>query len=426
MSLADLALFDGPRAVTLPFPGRPGKGRTVGDLLGPSIADDAGSLSSLSGRGHVRRLEQAMAAYLGAPHVLGVSSGTAALVVALLACRVGQGDEVIVPAYDWGAAAAAIRAIGARPRFADIDGSRLTIAPSSVEAAITHRTAAVVATHIFGQTADLDQLCTIARTHGIRVIEDCAQALGATHRGRQAGTIGDAGCYSFGPGKAITAGEGGLVAFTDGRVYERALRVSQHPRRQQAEGLPCNPFALNFRLHPLAAVLATSQITGLAALIEDRRAAAAEVGATLSAVPGLRPVPGVAGTTHAFHRYSPAYVADEWEGLSRPMAVRALMAEGVPICEGFVPVPLPVLLARGAGHRRLAASRCPVATSWCAAQGLGLALPRITEGTGPWLAQVREAIAKVARRAGELARWASRHDYPAGEEQRGHWREEIG
>lgn len=93
------------------------------------------------------------------------------------------------------------------------------------------------------------------------------------------------------------------------------------------------------------------------------------------------------------------------------------MAEGVPICEGFVPAPLPVLLARGADRRRLAASRRPVATSWCTAQGLGLVLPRMTAGTGPWLAQVRKAIVKVTRRAGELARWASGSDYPTGDEQ---------
>jgi dTDP-4-amino-4,6-dideoxygalactose transaminase len=344
-----------------------------------------------------------MATLLGRPYTLGVSSGTAALTVALLACGVGRDDEVIVSAYDWGAAVAATKAVGACPVFADIDSSRLTIDPLSVAEKVSPRTVAIVVTHLYGQPADLNALCSMARSRGLSVIEDCAQALGAKHGKRHVGTLGDAGCYSLGPGKAIAAGEGGLVVFSSESLYNRALELSQHPFRQRAEGLAENPFATNFRLHPLAAAIAIGQLPQLTQRIQDRQTAAAAVGDLLSSCPGLRAVPHISGTTHTYHRYSPTYVPEEWANQPRDVVVRALAAEGVPVNEGFLPAPLPTLMARGPKGQHKAAECYPVTSHKCTTDALGFVLPRIVMGAEPWFHQVKSAIVKVAHNLAVLS-----------------------
>ncbi len=171
----------------------------------------------------VATFERELARYMGAKYALAVTSGTAALHVALTALGAGPGDEVIMPAWGWYACYNAIVMTGALPVFAETDES-LTIDPDDIERKITPRTKAVMALHLAGCPADMDRIMAVARKHRIRVLEDAAQSVGAAYKGKRVAAIGDIGIFSFQISKTITAGEGGAVLTSDSRLFERASR----------------------------------------------------------------------------------------------------------------------------------------------------------------------------------------------------------
>ena len=169
-------------------------------------------------------LEKEAAALLGTDYVLAVSSGTAALEIVLGAAGIGPGDEVIVPAWSWISCFTAVVRCGARPVLAEVDAS-LCLDPAEIARLTTPRTRAVMVIHYQGAAADLDPIVLAAHRRGLFVIEDCAESPGATYRGRRVGTWGDAAIFSFQHNKPMTAGEGGLIATRDLRLYERAVRL---------------------------------------------------------------------------------------------------------------------------------------------------------------------------------------------------------
>jgi dTDP-4-amino-4,6-dideoxygalactose transaminase len=173
----------------------------------------------------VAAFEKAFAPYCQAEHAMGVSNGTSALHLALLAAGVGRGDEVITTPFTFIASVSAIDYTGAQPVFVDIDPSSFTIDPAKIEAAITPRTKAILPVHLYGRIADMDPILEIAKRHNLVVIEDAAQAHGAEYKGRRAGSMGDLGCFSFYPGKNLGAyGEGGAVT-TNNPEYARKVRI---------------------------------------------------------------------------------------------------------------------------------------------------------------------------------------------------------
>ncbi len=173
----------------------------------------------------VAAFETAFAAYCGVGNAIGVSSGTSALHLALLAAGVGEGDEVITVPFTFVATVAAIRYTGAKPVFIDINPHSFTMDPEQVEAAITKKTKVIMPVHLYGQCADMDPILEIAKKHNLVVIEDAAQAHGAVYKGRKAGSMGDLGCFSFYPGKNLGAyGEGGMVT-TNNLEYARTIRM---------------------------------------------------------------------------------------------------------------------------------------------------------------------------------------------------------
>lgn len=179
------------------------------------------------GGSYVEAFEREMAEYLGVKHAIGCSSGTAALMLALRACGVGPGDEVITTPFTFFATAEAVAAIGAVPVFVDVRQDDYTIDPEKIEAAVTERTKAILPVHIFGAPCEMDRILEIARGHGLRVIEDAAQAAGSAYKGKKAGALGDIGCFSFYPTKNLGGcGDGGLVTTGDDdlAVILRALR----------------------------------------------------------------------------------------------------------------------------------------------------------------------------------------------------------
>ena len=171
----------------------------------------------------VLRFEEAFAKYMGARFALAVTSGTAALDCAVAGLGIGPGDEVIVPAYTWWSDYTCVVHAGALPVFADIDRT-FNLDPADFERKITPRTKAVIAVHLLGGPCDMDPIMEIARKHKVAVLEDCAQCVGGSYRGKKLGSIGDVGIYSFQINKMITSGEGGAVVSSDPLIYERAAR----------------------------------------------------------------------------------------------------------------------------------------------------------------------------------------------------------
>jgi dTDP-4-amino-4,6-dideoxygalactose transaminase len=184
----------------------------------------------------VESFEAAFARYCEVPHAVGVGSGTAALQLALLACGAGPGDEVITSSFTFIATAEAITHAGARPVLVDIDPVTYNLVPERVEAAVGPRTKAIVPVHLFGRPAEMDHIGDIARRHGLRVIEDAAQAHGARYRGRRVGGFGDAACFSFYPGKNLGAyGDAGMVVTRDDEIAARLRLLRDHGRRSKYE-----------------------------------------------------------------------------------------------------------------------------------------------------------------------------------------------
>lgn len=209
----------------------------------------------------VNDFECAFAAYCGTAQAVGVGSGTDALMLTLMALGVGPGDEVITVSHTAVATAAAILACGAMPVLVDIDPVLYTLEPARLAEAITPRSKAIIAVHLYGQAADLDAIEPVAKNAGLALIEDCAQAAGGTHRGRRLGSIGVAGCFSFFPTKNLGAiGDAGLVLTADAALAERVRRIRQYgwdaSRRTHEIGL-------NSRLDPLQAAILTVKLPHL-------------------------------------------------------------------------------------------------------------------------------------------------------------------
>lgn len=224
------------------------------------------------GPSKAEELEQAFAAFMGVPHALAVSSGTAALIAGLHGIGVGPGDEVIIPAYTWIASAAAVMAAGAVPVVAEVDET-LTLDPEDTERKISPYTRAIMAVHMRGAPCRMDELMALARRYGLKLVEDTAQADGASYKGRRLGTIGDVGCFSLQFNKIITAGEGGMVVARDEEVWKRALMyhdVIGGQRFPPADTL-CG---VNYRLSELQAAVALVQLRrldGLLAAMRERK-----------------------------------------------------------------------------------------------------------------------------------------------------------
>ena len=196
-----------------------------------ALADVLSSTHFIMGP-NVSEFEKEAAQYLGVNHAISCNSGTDALHLALRACEISQGDEVITTAFTFAATVEAICYVGATPVFADIDPITFNITAKTIEAAITNKTKAILPVHIFGQTADMRSICKLAKDHNLKIIEDCAQSFGARHESKQTGSFGDAGCFSFFPSKNLGCyGDGGLFTTNSEALAERFMLLKLHGSR---------------------------------------------------------------------------------------------------------------------------------------------------------------------------------------------------
>lgn len=220
--------------------------------------------------------EKELAQYLGCADVLLVSSGTAALHVALLALDIGPGDAVVVPDFTFPATANVVAMVGAKPVIVDVDPGTYTLSVKKFEAVVKawrgpQRLKAVMPVHEFGCPAEMEAIQRIAKAHGLFVVEDAACALGATYRGRMVGTLGDIGCFSFHPRKTLTTGEGGALATNDAEMARRFRRLRNHGMERTPEGMQFFEPATNYRLTNFQAALGRRQLPHLDGWIRARR-----------------------------------------------------------------------------------------------------------------------------------------------------------
>lgn len=251
----------------------------------------------------VARLEAEIAALCGVKHAIGVASGTDALLLALQACGVGPGDEVITSAFSFFSSAGVISRLGARPVFVDIELDIFNIDPGRIQKAVTRRTKAVMPIHLFGQCADMDPILEIADKRGIKVIEDAAQAIGSGYRDHKAGAMGAAGCFSFFPTKNLgCAGDGGMIITNDDEVADMVKMLRVHGGRSEYVH---EVIGYNSRLDTIQAAILSAKLPHLSQWTEARRKNAARYDRALAGLPLKTP----AVRSWAYHIYNQYTIA---------------------------------------------------------------------------------------------------------------------
>jgi dTDP-4-amino-4,6-dideoxygalactose transaminase len=306
----------------------------------------------------VEAFEKAFANYLGSRHCIAVNSGTAALHLTLLGLGIGPGDEVITVAHTFIATAEAISAVGARPVFVDIDPDSYNMDPAQVERAITSRTRAIIPVHLYGQPADLHALTAIAARHGLAVIEDACQAHGAEYKGRKAGSIGKAACFSFYPSKNLgCCGEGGAIVTNDAELAKQARMLRDHgSTRKYEHQLP----AYNFRLEGLQGAFLSVKLKYLDGWNDRRRAVAERYKQMLESTPLVLPKE-MPYARHVYHLY--VVQTDQRESLREHLSKCGI--------ETGLHYPLPLHLQEAYRHLGYGKGDFPV-TERVAARGMSL------------------------------------------------------
>jgi len=298
-----------------------------GELLA-AIGDVIDS-SAFAGGPFVKSFESDFAAFCGTRHAAGLGSGTEALWLALLALGVGPGDEVITVSSTFMATAEAISYCGAKPVFVDIDERTYTMDPQLLERAITPRTKAVIPVHLFGQMADMDPIMETAHRHGLHVIEDACQAHGAEYKGRKAGTIGDAGCFSFYPGKNLGGlGEAGALITNIQAVHEKVATLRDHGQEKKYHHAY---IGWNARMDGIQAAVLRLKLKSLTQGNAMRRAHARQYHVALSSLDLVLPHARADGL-HVYHLYAVRVK-------SRDNLLQALNERGI-ACGVHYPVPV--------------------------------------------------------------------------------------
>jgi len=295
----------------------------------------------------VQEFERAFAERVGAADAVATTSCTTALQLSLYVSGVGPGDEVIVPSLSFIATANAVWQCGATPVFADIDPATCNLDPAAVERAVTPRTRAVMPVHQVGLPADMDAFAELAERFGLVVVEDAACAIGAEHRGRPIGSLGNLACFSFHPRKVITCGEGGMIAVGDSALAERLRRLRQHAMdrsaldRHGADEVVVEHYperGWNARMTDLQAAIGLRQLADLETILAERRRLAERYNELLAPLPGVEIPREPVYAKRTWQSY-PVRIAPE-AGLSAGELMNALLRDGVATRRGIMAIHL--------------------------------------------------------------------------------------
>ena len=329
--------------------------------------------------------ESAMATFCGCAHAVAVSSGTAALHLALLAAGIAEGDEVIVPSFAFIAVANAVRYVGAVPVFADIDPDSLNISPAAVEAAITSRTRALIVVHTFGVPAAIDELLEVAHRYNLRLIEDACEAIGGEYAGKKLGSFGFAGVFGFYPNKQITTGEGGMLVTDDLRAASQARMQRNQGRGNGSDWFEHQCVGYNYRISEINCALGVLQLARLDEILANRSAVAQMYFARLRDIPDLQlpPMTVPRGTISWF-----VYVVRLPQRLGsagRDRVAKFLTDRGIGCARYFAPIHLQPAY-QSVSHR------CTDLAHTESVAQRTLALPFFNQLTGDQVAQVCDAL----------------------------------
>jgi len=337
----ELAVNGGPKTATEPFPSTGvAAGRDLGDEEIALVTEviRSGKMFRYGGC-MVEQFEKEYAEFLGIEHVLAVTSGTASLHTAVAALELNPGDEIITtPVTDMGTYIGIVQSC-CIPIFADCDRLTLNMSPEAVEQQITERTRAILAVHLFGQPCRMDEIMDIARRHDLYVIEDCAQAHGATYDGQPVGTFGDIGCFSLQQSKQITAGDGGIVATNNDEFYVRARDF--HDKYYDRTGRSSDRSAvarigINYRMNEVTGAVALAQTRKLPGILERRRKSASRLVELIEDIEGVNaPYMYPKTTAHSWWRFS-FTIDEDVLGVDKPTFAKAIQAEGMPFGLGYV------------------------------------------------------------------------------------------
>jgi dTDP-4-amino-4,6-dideoxygalactose transaminase len=331
-----LAIDGGQPVRTLDFPSWPVWDETEEKLLLEVL--HSGQWGILSG-GRVAEFEKQFSEFVGAKRTLCVTSGTAALEIALRALGIGPGDEVITTPYTFVATPSAAFLTGAKPVFADVDPETYLLDPAQVEAAITDRTKALMPVHVAGCPADMDGVRAVARKHDLYLIEDACQAWGAEWNGQPVGALGDLGCFSFQASKNINAGEGGAIVTNNEEWAERCWSLHNVGRIRTGAWYQHEFLGWNYRITEWQGAILLAQLGRLPEHMARRSDNATYLSARLAEIDGLTPAkvdPRI--TKHAWHLYMMTYDPAAFGGWPCDRFIAALQAEGIPCSPGYRPL----------------------------------------------------------------------------------------
>lgn len=276
---------------------------------------------------YITRFEKAFSEHLDVRHAIATSSCTGALHMGLAALGIGPGDEVILADTNWIASVAPVVHLGATPVFVDILADTWCIDPVRVEAAITPRTRAIIAVHLYGNLCDMDTLLAIGTRHGIPVIEDAAEAIGSVWHGRRAGSMGSFGTFSFHGTKTLTTGEGGMFVTNDDALYEQVLTLSNHGRaRGQTRQFWPDVVGFKYKMSNIQAAIGCAQMERIDELIAGKRRVFEAYRSALENIPDIAMNPEPEGTQNGY--WMPTVVFDAASGVTREALQAALIEEG--------------------------------------------------------------------------------------------------
>lgn len=335
---------------------------------------------------HAEALERDLAAYCDAKHAVSLANGTDALTIALAACGIGPGDDVIVPAFTFVATATAVVRVGARPIFADIDPSTFNLHPEEIERRVTPRTKAVIPVHLYGLPAEMEEINSISARHGLVVIEDNAQAIGARYKSSRTGSLGIAAGISFYPTKNLGAyGDGGMLVTNSEELAEHVRRLRDHG--QSSKYLSSEP-GWNSRLDEIQAAVLRVKLVRLDEWTAARQAHAQRYSELLSNVPGISLPKISAHSEHVYHLFT---IRIQGDSSRRDRVQRTLASLGV--SSGvYYPTPLHLQPVFAGGNQK--AGTYPAAEH---ASAQVLSLPLFPELTRQQIDRVVESLATALK-----------------------------